>query len=191
MGVKIEQFSFPLCTSFKAKLYKDQLCYTVDPNEFKHRIDLKGQLSITLAIDYNEDRVYKFSNESLGEVKQKVTDHFDEISHDYSDTIIIETIDPLELSLDSSYNLNVITEVTVTASFLSLQENVRNCQEKDSLAGCMSKIYIDDLKDTCKCLPLKLGLQDEAPMCRPDQMECVAKISLELQSCLKSVLGCK
>ena len=83
MGVKIEQFSFPLCTSFKAKLYKDQLCYTVDPNEFKHRIDLKGQLSITLAIDYNEDRVYKFSNETLGEVKQKVTDHFDEISHDY------------------------------------------------------------------------------------------------------------
>ena len=32
------------------------MCYTVDPNEYKHKIDLKGELYLTLFIHYNEDR---------------------------------------------------------------------------------------------------------------------------------------
>ena len=32
------------------------MCYTVDPNEYKHEIDLKGELSLALFIHYNEDR---------------------------------------------------------------------------------------------------------------------------------------
>ena len=43
-----------LCHS--AKIIRDQLCYTVDPNEYKHKIDLKGELSLSLFIHYNEDR---------------------------------------------------------------------------------------------------------------------------------------
>ena len=34
----------------------DQLCYQVDPNEYKNKIDLEGDLSLTLFIHYNEDR---------------------------------------------------------------------------------------------------------------------------------------
>ena len=56
MGVKIEQFNFPVCNSFRPRIIKDQLCYTVDPNEFKDKIDLKGELSLLLFIHYNEDR---------------------------------------------------------------------------------------------------------------------------------------
>ena len=56
MGVKIDQFDIPVCNSFRPKTIKDQLCYTVDPNEYKDRIDLKGDLSLSLFINYNEDR---------------------------------------------------------------------------------------------------------------------------------------
>ena len=56
MGVKIDQFYDPVCNSFRPKVIKDQLCYTVDPNEYKHKIDLKGELSLSLFIHYNEDR---------------------------------------------------------------------------------------------------------------------------------------
>ena len=35
---------------------RDQMCYTVNPNEYKHEIDLKGELSLALFIHYNEDR---------------------------------------------------------------------------------------------------------------------------------------
>ena len=56
MGVKIDQFDVPVCNSFRPKIIRDQLCYTVDPNEYKHKIDLKGELSLSLFIHYNEDR---------------------------------------------------------------------------------------------------------------------------------------
>ena len=56
MGVKIDEFDVPVCTSFRPKIIRDQLCYTVDPNEYKHKIDLKGELSLSLYIHYNEDR---------------------------------------------------------------------------------------------------------------------------------------
>ena len=56
MGVKIDQFDVPVCNSFRPKIIKDQLCYTVDPNEYKDKIDLKGELSLLLFIHYNEDR---------------------------------------------------------------------------------------------------------------------------------------
>ena len=56
MGVKIDQFDVPVCNSFWPKIVSDQLCYTVDPNEYKDKIDLKGELSLSLFIHYNEDR---------------------------------------------------------------------------------------------------------------------------------------
>ena len=58
MGVRVDQIDVPVCNSFKAKIYKDQLCYQVDPNKYKHRIDLKNELSLSLFIDFNEDRQF-------------------------------------------------------------------------------------------------------------------------------------
>ena len=67
MGVKIDQFDDPVCNSFRPKIVKDQLCYTVDPNVYKHKIDMKGKISLTLAIDYNEDRHFEYwkTNEKI------------------------------------------------------------------------------------------------------------------------------
>ena len=56
MGVKIDQFDDPVCNSFRPKIVMDQLCYQVNPNEYKHEIDLQGDLSLSLFIHYNEDR---------------------------------------------------------------------------------------------------------------------------------------
>ena len=56
MGVKIDQFDVPVCNSFKPKIIQDQLCYTVDPDNYKDKIDLKGDLSFSLFINYNEDK---------------------------------------------------------------------------------------------------------------------------------------
>ena len=58
MGVKIDQLDVPVCNSFKANIIRDQLCYSVDPNEYKDKIDLKAELSLKLFIDYNKDREY-------------------------------------------------------------------------------------------------------------------------------------
>ena len=56
MGVKIDHFDTPVCNSFRPNVIRDQLCYTVDPNDYKDRIDMKGKLELLLFIHYNEDR---------------------------------------------------------------------------------------------------------------------------------------
>ena len=43
----------------------DQLCYTLNPNEYKDEIDLKGDLSISLFVHYNEDRQIEDINDIL------------------------------------------------------------------------------------------------------------------------------
>ena len=65
MGVKIDLFDVPVCISFRPKTLQDQLCYTVDPNEYKHKIDLKGDISLSLFIHYNEDRQMEDLDESF------------------------------------------------------------------------------------------------------------------------------
>ena len=55
MGVKIDQIGVPVCNSFRPKIIKDQMCYTVDPNKYKDKIDLNDVLSLSLFINYNED----------------------------------------------------------------------------------------------------------------------------------------
>ena len=44
MGVNHDKFDVPICNSFRPKIVIDQLCYQVDPNEYKHNIDLQGDL---------------------------------------------------------------------------------------------------------------------------------------------------
>ena len=66
MGVKIDQLEVPVCNSFRPKIVMDQLCYTVDPNEYKDKINLEGDMSLSLFIHYNEDR----QMEDMDEMKE-------------------------------------------------------------------------------------------------------------------------
>ena len=65
MGTQIDQIDVPVCNSFRPKIIRDQLCYEVDPNEYKDKINLNGELSLSLFIDYNEDRIQGEVEDSL------------------------------------------------------------------------------------------------------------------------------
>ena len=57
MGGKIEQMDVPICNSFRPKIVKDQLCYTVDPNKYRDSVNIQREkLGLSLFINYNEDR---------------------------------------------------------------------------------------------------------------------------------------
>ena len=58
MGKKIENFSSPVCNSFKAVRHKDQLCYEVEMDKFKIKGKVREQLEkgLVLLLDYNEDK---------------------------------------------------------------------------------------------------------------------------------------
>ena len=53
MGTRIEQFDMHVCSSFKAKILNDQLCYETDSLKGSEK-DL--QRGLIFLLDYNEDR---------------------------------------------------------------------------------------------------------------------------------------
>ena len=77
LGLRMTNFSVPVCRIFKANIKKDQLCYTVDLNDYKGNVDSNSKVSLELYIDYNEDR-------QLGKLE--------EIEEHEEHSIVIETI---------------------------------------------------------------------------------------------------
>ena len=84
MGVKMDQIDVPVCNSFRPKIIRDQLCYTVDLNKIKQKIDFKDTITFSFFIDYNEDRVLSSIYDEEGAIS-KDTDSD-------KDGIIIESI---------------------------------------------------------------------------------------------------
>ena len=65
MGVKIDGFQDPVCTSFKPKILRNQICYEVDPKEYEKYLDNNdNMLSLTLLVNFNNERqLYQINSE--------------------------------------------------------------------------------------------------------------------------------
>ena len=94
MGVKIDLFDVPVCTSFKAKVLNDQLCYEVDLEKLKSQRNFEHDIKQGLAffMDYNEDRQISMdatvnSLQSHGLVGGVDESHDDEKGYMYLNTI--------------------------------------------------------------------------------------------------------
>ena len=59
VGRKNSQFHAPICSSFKAKVYDDKVCYEVDPNRLKKEVSFQDfNKGLQFYVDINEDRQY-------------------------------------------------------------------------------------------------------------------------------------
>ena len=58
VGVKHDNFEVPVCNSFEATIFNDQLCYEIDLNRFSMKNNLYREIKagFTFIMDYNEDR---------------------------------------------------------------------------------------------------------------------------------------
>ena len=61
MGENIDQFNQPVCTSFKRKILKDQLCYEVDVNQVRDEPETSENMNIGLGFLY-DNNVERFIN---------------------------------------------------------------------------------------------------------------------------------
>ena len=80
MGKQTDLFKMPVCNSFKAKIFYNQLCYEVDSNKFidenSRYIDKELELGLSLLVDTNFNRHYSLRkrinkasvNETLGKL---------------------------------------------------------------------------------------------------------------------------
>ena len=65
--------------------------------------------------------------------------------------------EPVVLVGEGEYNLNVLTDIKVTESYLGLDQNIRNCQNEEPLDTCTTKRYLDTVQEQCGCLPIGLS----------------------------------
>ena len=65
LGNKIDELMMPVCNIFEAKVYNDQLCYEVDLELFKDKLDIEIQLrrGLFLVLDFNEERQFYIETE--------------------------------------------------------------------------------------------------------------------------------
>ena len=59
---------------------------------------------------------------------------------------------------EGQYNLNNIKEISVTDSFMGLDRDTRKCQNIETFDDCKTRLYIEHLRQECRCLPLSLRL---------------------------------
>ena len=93
IGIKIDQFEWPVCNSFEAKILNDQLCYEIDLNRFADKDNIQRQLKLgfNFIMDYNEDRQVTFDNvrkpKELGITSSIVNSHMENHALIYLNTI--------------------------------------------------------------------------------------------------------
>ena len=64
-------------------------------------------------------------------------------------------LEPLPLIDEGEYNLDALTEITVTDSFLGLPKKDREC-DVESYHDCTTRKYRDNVLEKCGCLPLNI-----------------------------------
>ena len=69
--------------------------------------------------------------------------------------------EPIKFIGEGEYNLNDLKEIKSTDSYLSMKEDVRECQNKEPLNSCTTRHYIASLLMKCGCLPFKIRLSKE------------------------------
>ena len=70
-------------------------------------------------------------------------------------------LDPVELTGEGEYNLNIIKEEEVTETFLGIDQAVRGCQNEEHYDECTTRHYIQNMREKCGCLPLSIALIDQ------------------------------
>ena len=176
MGANNNQFDIPVCNSFEAKILNDQLCYEVDLNRFADKDNIERELKsgFYFLMDYNEDRQITFDRNLSNKIEIGLANTITESNQDQHAIIYLNTIgqdfslyiykfsesfivpEPVILLGEGQYNLDVLTEVKATDSYLGLGQDVRECQNEEPYYNCTTRQYIDTFLAQCGCLPLSI-----------------------------------
>ena len=52
--------------------------------------------------------------------------------------------------------MNDIKEITVSDSYLGMEQYIKACQNEEELEDCTTRQYIDTFLKKCGCLPLRI-----------------------------------
>ena len=69
--------------------------------------------------------------------------------------------EPVQLIGEGEYNLNALKEISVTDSYLGLDQDIRGCQNEEPFYNCTTRHYTKTLRDQCGCLPFSIRLTEK------------------------------
>ena len=90
---------------------------------------------------------------------------------------------------EGEYNLNAMIQIKASNSFLGLNEDIRACQNEETLQKCTTRHYTNNLMKKCGCMPLSISFSEEDPLCSEKDLECAKNITTFTSSCLKPCSG--
>ena len=70
-------------------------------------------------------------------------------------------IDPIKLIGEGEYNLNVLTVIKVTDSYMGIDQKIRKCQNDEPFFNCTSRKYVNSYLQECGCLPMNMWHDNE------------------------------
>ena len=72
--------------------------------------------------------------------------------------------------------MNSLVEIDATDSFLSLDPNVKKCQNDEEFEDCTAREQKKALLNNCKCVPFNIRMKEQDPLCTTEeQIECSKK----------------
>ena len=70
-------------------------------------------------------------------------------------------VEPVILIGEGQYNINVMTKIEATDSYLGLDQHIRGCQNVEPYYNCTTRHYLDALIEQCGCMPASIRLKDK------------------------------
>ena len=70
-------------------------------------------------------------------------------------------LDPVVLLGEGQYNLNILKEIDGTSSYNGMSQDIRGCQNKESVDKCTTRSYEEELRKNCGCLPLAIRILEQ------------------------------
>ena len=150
LGKKIGKFHTPVCNSFTEKVFDGQVCYEIDLNVYKEnmtnvRMDMKEGLALVL--DINKDRqseIYEQEDANLRFAGDRIKFYLNSIGKTNNQKSKLfcsfSTLVPDIFTEEGDYNFNVLKQIEVTDSFLTLSQDARKCQNEEPYENCTTEI---------------------------------------------------
>ena len=112
LGQTIPQFSVPVCTHFRPKLWDGQLCYEINVNSLKNHIGTTvhgAEGGLSFVMDYNWER-----NVGIGGSEDTLNDNSDNglaileaKDNKHKARIFINTLEPYTGEFNTDMNMNI------------------------------------------------------------------------------------
>ena len=149
VGKISNNFSFPVCNSFKPTLHRGRVCYKLqlDSNQ-RTKQGIEGGL--TLMIDRNGERSLN-SLKSKKIHREKKSIRLIERVDDGSAEVYLPTLAPHTFSEPGKYYLGSLKKMTGTENFLKFPLSIKNCYES-SIENCENAKLLKASKKECSCL---------------------------------------